>query len=179
MFLRVLFWLFSYMMQLDGRYFLNICSESEEKAEANVIQNRMNTRQQNQITSSNRIDQCKQKLQIGILLIDANLFASLLIPLIVKLEHLFLSPLPPWSLCLADRQFQIYFFRNQWWKLLCSRTVRIQAGKVLRIPRYAKIANSCICALCFTNSHLHSQSVGAPTVMYGWIPAIVNIVMSL
>ncbi len=43
------------MMQLDGRYFLSICFESEGKAEANLIQTRMNTSQQNQIASWNYI----------------------------------------------------------------------------------------------------------------------------
>ncbi len=68
-------------MQLDGY------SESEGnlKVEAAVIQTRMNTRQQDHITSWNHINQCKQNLLIGILLIDANIFASLLILLIVKL----------------------------------------------------------------------------------------------
>ncbi len=86
------------MMQLDGRYFCSICSESEENVEDTVVQTRMNTSQQDKIANWNHIDCCKQSLQIGILLIDANMFASLLFVLIVKLEHHFLSPLPPGSL---------------------------------------------------------------------------------
>jgi hypothetical protein len=43
----------------------------------------------------NQIYRCKQHLQIGIPLIDANMFAFLLFLLIVKLEQLFISPLPP------------------------------------------------------------------------------------
>ena len=47
---------------------------------------------------------------LGILLINANILASLLILLVVKLEQLFLkflSPLPPCSMCLAGRQFHL------------------------------------------------------------------------
>jgi hypothetical protein len=47
-------------MQLDGRYFLSICSESEGKVEANLIQTRMNT------------SQFKTKLQVGIKLVDVS-----------------------------------------------------------------------------------------------------------
>jgi hypothetical protein len=82
------------MMQSDGRYFLSICQESEGKVEATVIQTSMNTSQQDKITSWNHIDQCKKKLQIGILLTDANMFASLLF------------------LCLAGRQFQMEICLN-------------------------------------------------------------------
>jgi hypothetical protein len=42
-------------MQLDGRYFLSNCSESEGNVEATVNQTRMNTRQQNQITNWNHL----------------------------------------------------------------------------------------------------------------------------
>jgi hypothetical protein len=56
------------MMQLDGRFFCSICSESEGNVEATVIQTRMNTSQQDKITRWNHIDRCKKKLQIGILL---------------------------------------------------------------------------------------------------------------
>ncbi len=122
-FLSVFFRLSSNIMQSDCRYFLSICSESEGKVKATVIQTRMNTSQHYKIRSRNHINLCQQNLQIGIPLID--MFSSLLFLLIVKLEHLFLSQLPPWSLCLAGRQFQIEFFRNRWWKLLCSRTSRI------------------------------------------------------
>jgi hypothetical protein len=66
-----------------------IFSASVRNLEATVIQTRMNTSQQSKIiTSWNHIDQCKKKLQIGILLTDADMFASLLF------------------LCLASRQFQ-------------------------------------------------------------------------
>ncbi len=59
------------MMQLDGRFLCSICLESEGNVEATVIQTRMNTSQQDKITSWNHIDRCKKKLQIGILLTDA------------------------------------------------------------------------------------------------------------
>ncbi len=63
-------------MQLDGRYFCSIFSESEGNVVAIVIQTRMNTSQQDKITSWNHIDRCKKKLLIGILLTDANMFSS-------------------------------------------------------------------------------------------------------
>ena len=69
-------------------FFSSICSESEGNVEATVIQTRINTSQQDKITSWNHIDRCKKKLQIGILLTDANMFASQLF------------------LCLAGSQFQ-------------------------------------------------------------------------
>jgi hypothetical protein len=81
------------MMQLDGRYFLIICTESKGKVEATVIQTHMHTSQQDKITSWNHINQCKYNFQIGIQLINANMFTSLLLLVIVKLEHLFFSPL--------------------------------------------------------------------------------------
>ena len=84
-------------MQLDCRYFLSICLESEGKvnSEGYCDPDPYEYKEANQITSSNHIDQCKQILLIGMQLIDANMCASLLILPIVKLEHLFLSPLPP------------------------------------------------------------------------------------
>ena len=110
MFLSGLFWLSSNMMQLDGRYFRSICSESERKGGGYCDPDPYEYKPARQNANLNQIYRCKQHLQIGIPLIDANMFAFLLFLLIVKLEHLFISPLPPWSLWLAGRQFQIELF---------------------------------------------------------------------
>jgi hypothetical protein len=48
------------MMQLNGSYFLSICSKSEGKAEAYLIQTSMNSSQR------------KTKLQVGIILVDVS-----------------------------------------------------------------------------------------------------------
>ncbi len=62
----VTFWCYSKMMQLDGTASWQVFSEHLfGKVEATVIK----------ITSWNHIDQCKQKLQIGIRLINDNMFA--------------------------------------------------------------------------------------------------------
>jgi hypothetical protein len=79
------------MMQSDGRFFAAYVQNLKEMwgySAATVIQTCMNTSQQDKITSWNHIDRCKKKLQIGILLTDANMFASQLF------------------LCLAGSQFQ-------------------------------------------------------------------------
>ena len=64
MFLSGLFWLSSNMMQLDGRYFRSICSESVGKVEDTVIQTHMNTSHQN-------------KMQIWIKSIDVSQYVRL------------------------------------------------------------------------------------------------------
>jgi hypothetical protein len=114
---------------------------------------------------------------MGLLSIDANMFASLLILPIVKLEQLelidaFFFPLSQfqlWSLLLAGRQFRSWSsvtsvreqgITGEGRDYCASEPCASKPAKVLQIAWYARIANSFVLSV----SHLHSQSVGAPTV---------------
>jgi hypothetical protein len=113
------------------------------------------------VTSWNHIDHCKQKLQIGILLINANIFSFLLILLVMELERLFLSPLLPWSLCLAGRQFRRMFSESMMETTVLqnrSHPSRQKFFEFLGTRKFQKVES------VLSVSHLHSQSVGAPTV---------------
>jgi hypothetical protein len=128
------------MMQLDGMFFCSICSESEGNVVAIVIQTRMNTNQQDKITSWNHIDRCKKKLQIGILLTDANMFASQLFLCLVgtawqsisieicrNLTTAFCGQATPKPKFYSRTRIRRWRVGRE--RLLCFRTVRIQASK--------------------------------------------------
>ena len=154
-------------MQLDGRFFCSICSESEGNVEATVIQTRMNTSQQDKITSWNHIDRCKKKLQIGILLTDANMFASQLFLCLPNFSCAwpavnFNRNLSEFNNCVLRTGNSQAKIREQGFAgkglegrdYCASELCASKPGKVLRIARYARIANSFVLSV----SHLHSHS---------------------
>jgi hypothetical protein len=162
------------MTQWDERYFLSFYSEAEGMGEAILIQTRMHPSQQNKnykfescrlmyakITNEIPIDWCQYVClltyppyhEVGTTWIDwCPLF--FVIPTLITAAGRQISILKFCNFCSKTKN------HSRMEKLLCSGQHTSKPAEVLRFSRYSRIANSFVLSV----SHLHSQSVWAPSV---------------
>ena len=134
----------------------------KEKVEDTVIQTRMNTSQQDKmqiwIKSIDVSNTYKLESHWLMPICSPSYFSSLSWSWSTSSSHLFHPDHCDW---LAGN-FKYNCFWNWWWKLLCSITA---PAKVLRIPRYAKIA----CTSLQLHEQCHWTLAGRPAVVLrGW-----------